>query len=109
MLISKSSDKVKDIVVLQSRLFLPRINNDFEKFLAIMKQLDSAVVAEVKNNFCGAFTECESDLEAQLTRLEDLKNIGTDPSASDIENWLNAFREYAECCLVGVNKSITFA
>lgn len=108
-LISRSSSKVKDIVVLQSRLLIPRINKDLNKFVAIMKQLDPLVLAEIQSNFCGAFEECESTLETQSTRLEDVQSVGADVSVSDVENWLHAYRDYIECCLEGVNKSITFA
>lgn len=108
-LISRSSRKAKNIVLLQSRLLLPRINKDLNKFLAIMKQLDLTVIAEIQNSFCGAFKECESTLEAQSMRLEDVQSVGADVSVSDIENWLHAYRDYIECCLEGVNKAITFA
>lgn len=107
-LISRSSSKVKEIVLLQSRLLIPRINKDLNRFLAIMKKLDEAVLAEIRTSFCGAFTECESDLEAQAARLEKIQSIGADFSVSDIENWLHSYRDYVECCLLGVNKSITF-
>lgn len=108
-LISRSSRKVKDMLILQSRVLIPRINEDLNRFLAIMKKLDAAVIAKIQNNFCGAFTECESDLQARSGRLEDIQSIGADFSISDIEEWLHAYRDYIECCLEGVNKSIMLA
>lgn len=107
-LISKSSSKVKDIVVLQSRFLIPRMNKDLNRFVAIMEKLDAAVIAEIQTNFCGASKEYESDFKSQTTHLENIKSIGADFSASDIENWLHSYRDYIECCLEGVNKSITY-
>jgi len=108
-LISRSTRKVKDILILQSRVLIPRINKDLNRFLAIMKKLDPAVIAEIQNSFCGAFTECEADFQARSDHLEDIQSIGAELSISDIENWLHAYRDYIECCLEGINKSIMLA
>jgi hypothetical protein len=105
-LLSTSKGTIRDTLLLQAGRFVGGINQDMTAFLAALKRVDETAINEVTNNFCGAFDERERRFDKENSDLERLAEAGLDISPGALDEWLCAYRDYADCCLVGLEKTL---